>query len=216
MSWTETLFRLRAAAALHPVPQSQPRNLARNNTTIRSDFDLNPDLAFVKDISRAPRHAAVLVPIVAHDILSVLLTERSAHLPSHAGQIAFPGGKVEAYDDGPEDTALRETEEEIGLAGKFIEPLGYLDGYLTGTGFHIVPVVALVKPGFTLQLDSSEVADAFEVPLDFLMNPENHQTHTREWHGHHRSYYAMPYQDRFIWGATAGMLHNLHERLCTR
>ena len=103
--------------------------------------------------------------------------------------------------------------EEIGLVSSAIEPLGYLDGYLTGTGFHVVPVVALVQPDFSLTLDEREVADAFEVPLSFLMNSDNHETHTREWRGTQRSYYAMPYGERFIWGATAGMIRNLHERL---
>jgi 8-oxo-dGTP pyrophosphatase MutT (NUDIX family) len=179
---------------------------------MRSDFDLNPELDVVREIAKAPRPAAVLFPIVQRSELTVLLTQRTEHLPSHAGQIAFPGGKLEQHDSGPLAAALRETEEEIGIAANHIEPLGYLDGYLTGTGFHVVPVVAMVEPGFELQLDPSEVADVFEVPLAFLMDTANHQTHTREWRGQRRAYYAMPYGERYIWGATAGMIRNLHER----
>ena len=180
---------------------------------MRSDFDLNPELEPVREISRAPRDAAVLVPIVLRDELTVLLTQRTEDLPSHAGQIAFPGGKVESHDDGPLAAALRETHEEIGLGHSFVEPLGYLDGYLTGTGFHVVPVVAFVTPDFSLTLDPSEVADAFEVPLGFLMDSANHQRHSREWRGITRTYYAMPYGQRYIWGATAGMLRNLYDRI---
>lgn len=211
--WTEERFRELARRALHPTPQERPINLAGNGTGTRSDFDLNPDHEAVRDIARAPRAAAVLVPIVAREELSVLLTQRTEHLPSHAGQIAFPGGKVEATDENPLATALREANEEIGLPHSLVDPIGYLDGYLTGTGFHVVPVVAIVTPDYSLELDPSEVADAFEVPLDFLMDAANHETHTREWRGTTRSYYAMPFGERFIWGATAGMIKNLHERL---
>lgn len=159
------------------------------------------------------RQAAVLVPIVCREVLTVLLTERSAHLPSHAGQISFPGGKLEESDAGPLDAALRETEEEIGIDRRHVEPVGYLDNYRTGTGYHIVPIVGLVDPGFELRIDPSEVADVFEVPLSFLMTIDNHQRHQREWRGTLRSYYAMPYENRYIWGATAGMLRNLHDRI---
>ena len=213
ISWSERRFRNLAARALHLEPQAQPANLMSDRSKFRSDFDLNPELDAVKEIAKSPRPAAVLVPIVAHSELTVLLTQRTEHLPSHAGQVAFPGGKLEPNDSGSLAAALRETMEEIGLASSNIEPLGYLDGYLTGTGFHVVPVVALVQPDFSLTLDESEVADAFEVPLSFLMDSANHETHTREWRGTRRSYYAMPYGDRFIWGATAGMIRNLHERL---
>lgn len=213
-AWTEARFRELAARALHIEPQHRPSNLASSDRSqLRSDFDLNPELDAVKEIAKSPRPAAVLVPIVARAQLTVLLTQRTEHLPSHAGQVAFPGGKLEPNDAGPLAAALRETSEEIGLSGSVIEPLGYLDGYLTGTGFHVVPVVALVKPDFNLTLEEGEVADAFEVPLSFLMDSANHETHTREWRGTQRSYYAMPYGDRFIWGATAGMIRNLHERL---
>ncbi len=159
-----------------------------------------------------PRPAAVLVPIVAHQSLSVLLTQRTEHLPSHAGQISFPGGKAESGDADPIATALRESHEEIGLEPRFVEPLGYLDAYHTGTGFRIFPVVALVQVGFQLRPDPSEVADVFEVPLAFLMDEQNHRTDERAWRGGMRRFYAMPYQERYIWGATAGIVKNMHRR----
>jgi 8-oxo-dGTP pyrophosphatase MutT (NUDIX family) len=178
-----------------------------------SDFDLNPDIAPDDAAATALRPAAVLVPVIRRPELSLLFTQRTDHLPSHAGQIAFPGGKVEAFDAGPQATALREAMEEIGLKASYVEPLGYLDSYRTGTGYRITPVVALVDPGFTLTLDPDEVVDAFEVPLSFLMDTRNHQVHVRQLGGKERRFYAMPYGDRFIWGATAGILRNMHERL---
>ena len=159
------------------------------------------------------RPAAVLVPVVDHPQPTVLLTQRSAHLNDHAGQISFPGGKIDPTDASPLDTALREAEEEIGLSREFIDPIGYLDLYGTSFGFRILPAVARVKPGFKLRVNHSEVDDAFEVPLAFLMNPANHQTHSKEFRGMERSYYAMPYEERYIWGATAGILRVLYERI---
>ena len=159
------------------------------------------------------RPAAVLVPIVDHPQPTVLLTQRSAHLNDHAGQISFPGGKIDATDASPLDTALREAEEEIGLSREFIDPIGYLDLYGTSFGFRILPAVARIKPGFKLRINQSEVDDVFEVPLAFLMNPVNHQTHSKEFRGVERSYYAMPYEERYIWGATAGILRALYERI---
>jgi len=160
------------------------------------------------------RPAAVLIPVVDHREPTVLLTQRSVHLADHAGQIAFPGGKIEATDASPLDTALREAEEEIGLDRGFVDPIGYLDLYATGFGFRILPTVARVKPGFKLSINRGEVDDAFEVPLSFLMNPANHQLHSKEFRGMERSYYAMPYAERYIWGATAGILRVLYERIC--
>ncbi len=177
-----------------------------------SDYDLNPGLERDWPRPASPRPAAVLVPVITRDPLTVLFTQRTDALPSHAGQISFPGGKVERTDRDAVDTALREAEEEIGLDRAFAEPLGFLDPYLTGTGYRIMPVVALVRPGFTLSLDPSEVAAAFEVPLDFLMNAENHRRHSRTLRGQERFYHAMPYQDHYIWGATAGILKNMHQR----
>jgi len=159
------------------------------------------------------RRAAVLAPIVARpDGLTMLLTQRAANLRAHSGQVAFPGGKIEPGETALE-TALREAHEEIGLEARFVEPLGWLDPYLTGTGFRIAPLVALVEPGFALTLNPDEVEAAFETPLAFLMDEANHAIHEREWAGKMRSFYAMPYHDRYIWGATAGMLRNLWERL---
>ena len=159
------------------------------------------------------RPAAVLIPVVDHKDPTVLLTQRSPNLSEHAGQIAFPGGKSDATDASPRDAALREAWEEVGLDGSFIDPIGYLDVYGTGFGFRILPTVARVKPGFKLTINHSEVVDAFEVPLSFLMNPANHQIHSKEFRGMERSYYAMPYAERYIWGATAGILRVLYERI---
>ena len=159
------------------------------------------------------RPAAVLIPVIDHPQPTVLLTQRSAHLNDHAGQISFPGGKIDTTDASPLDTALREADEEVGLAREFIDPIGYLDLYGTSFGFRILPTVARVRPGFTLRINTSEVDDAFEVPLAFLMNPENHQLHSKEFRGMERFYYAMPYGERYIWGATAGILRVLYERI---
>lgn len=158
--------------------------------------------------------AAVLFPIVLRqDGHTVLLTQRTAHLRDHAGQISFPGGRVEESDQSTLHTALRETEEEIGLAREHIEPIGYLPEYRTGTGFRVTPVVALVRPPFDLKIDPFEVAEVFEVPLAFLLDPVNHQRHSIHHRGALRQYFAMPYGDYFIWGATAGMIRSLTERL---
>jgi 8-oxo-dGTP pyrophosphatase MutT (NUDIX family) len=159
------------------------------------------------------RPAAVLIPVVDHAEPTVLLTQRAAHLNDHAGQISFPGGKIDATDASPLDTALREAEEEIGLSREFVEPIGYLDLYGTSFGFRILPTLARVRPGFKLDVNTSEVDDAFEVPLAFLMNPLNHQVHSKEFRGMERSYYAMPFAERYIWGATAGILRILYERI---
>jgi 8-oxo-dGTP pyrophosphatase MutT (NUDIX family) len=163
---------------------------------------------------RPIRPAAVLIAVVEHPRPTVLLTQRAAHLNDHAGQIAFPGGKIDATDASPLDAALREAEEEIGLDRSFVEPIGYLDLYGTSFGFRILPTVARVRPGFQLQINTAEVDDAFEVPLAFLMNPANHQLHSKEFRGVERAFYAMPFEERYIWGATAGILRVLYERIC--
>ena len=161
------------------------------------------------------RPAAVLIPVVDRPEPTVLLTQRSAHLNEHAGQISFPGGKIDPTDASPLDAALREAEEEVGLTREFIDPIGYLDLYGTSFGFRILPTVAKVRPGFTLRISPAEVDDAFEVPLAFLMNPANHQLQSKEFRGVERFYYAMPYGERYIWGATAGILRVLYERIVT-
>ena len=165
-----------------------------------------------EDLELTP--AAVLFPIVLRETSpTVLLTQRTAHLKDHAGQISFPGGRVEVEDPSPVHTALRETEEEIGLNRQHIDVLGFLPEYRTGTGFRVTPVVALVNPPFELALDPFEVAEAFEVPLGFLLDPANHKRHSLHYRGALRHFYAMPYGDYFIWGATAGMIRSLAERL---
>ncbi len=166
---------------------------------------------------RAPAHAAVLVPIVLHERPTVLLTERTAHLSTHSGQVAFPGGRTDPGDLDAAATALREAHEEVGLAPQAVEVLGPLSTYVTGTCFIVTPVVGLVRPGAALQPNPDEVADVFEVPLDYLLDPAHHQRHLLQWQGQQREWFAMPYQDgehtRFIWGATAGMLRNLYRFL---
>lgn len=158
--------------------------------------------------------AAVLVPVIERsEGLTVLFTQRTAHLNDHAGQVSFPGGRCEETDASPVFTALRETEEEIGLDPALVEVLGILPEYRTGTGFSVTPVVGLVRPPFELNPDSFEVAEIFETPLSFLLDPANHQRHSMEIGGVLRHYYAMPYEGYFIWGATAGMLVSLHHLL---
>ncbi len=176
------------------------------------DHERDPVLRAIADV-RPIRPAAVLIPVIDRPDPTVLLTLRTEKLSSHAGQVAFPGGKIDPGDASPAAAALREAHEEIGLEERFIELLGYSDTHLTTTGYRIAPMVARVRPGFTLTPNPAEVQDIFEVPLTFLMGPENHQRHSREWRGLTRSYYAMPFGDRYIWGATAGMLRRLYERL---
>jgi len=171
-------------------------------------------------VEREPSAASVLVPLVARgDALSVLLTRRTDHLRDHAGQISFPGGRAEDEDVDAVATALRETEEEVGLARRHIDVIGALPTYATVTNFVVTPVVALVEPGFVLEPDPFEVAEVFEVPLDFLMTPANHQRHSFEWQGGRREFWSMPWQAApdaaryFIWGATAAMLRNFYRFL---
>jgi 8-oxo-dGTP pyrophosphatase MutT (NUDIX family) len=158
-----------------------------------------------------------LLPIVLRPEPTVLLTLRTPHLSTHSGQIAFPGGKVDRTDTGVVAAALREAQEETGLERQFVEVLGQLPVYVTGSAFHITPVVALVSPGFALNPNPYEVADVFEVPLAYLMNPAHHRHHQLVWQGVDRRWLSMPYQDhlteRFIWGATAGMLRNFYRFL---
>jgi 8-oxo-dGTP pyrophosphatase MutT (NUDIX family) len=176
------------------------------------NFDENP----LRRQSGTPVPASVLMPLVMRDDgVSMLLTQRTAHLHDHAGQVSLPGGRVDASDQSAIETALRETEEEVGLHRRHIEVLGTLPDYFTGTGFCVTPVVALVQPPFDLRADPFEVAEIFEVPLSFLMNGMHHQRRTFEFPGGvgRRTFYAMPYERFFIWGATAGMLRNLYHFL---
>ena len=177
----------------------------------RGDHDLNPELY---QPGRRLTPAAVLVPIVEREAgLTVLLTRRTDHLDDHAGQVSFPGGRIEAFDKGPEAAALREAEEETGLPPDRVRLIGRLDTYVTRTGFEVIPAVGLVTPPFPIEPDSFEVAEVFEVPLAFFLAPENRQRHSRVYEGKDRLFYAFPFGDHYIWGATAGMLVNLVEVL---
>ena len=168
---------------------------------------------------RKSADAAVLVALVLRGEPMVLLTERTAHLSTHSGQVAFPGGRTDDTDDSPTATALREAQEEVGLDGQFVQVIGALPVYVTGTAFTVTAVVALVHPVLVLAPNAYEVADVFEVPLAFLMNPANHRRHALEWEGVRREWFSMPYIDpqtgkeHFIWGATAGMLRNFYRFL---
>jgi 8-oxo-dGTP pyrophosphatase MutT (NUDIX family) len=178
----------------------------------RSDDDMNDRARMIPD-GVETKSAAVLVPIVLRASgPTVLLTQRHADLSTHAGQIAFPGGRLDEGESALQ-AALREAQEEAGLLSSFIEPIGYLDGYLTITHYMVTPVVALVHEGFSLQAAPQEVDDIFEVPLSFLMDAKNRQTQSREWKGMTRHFYVYPHGTRYIWGATAGMIKNLHDRL---
>lgn len=181
-------------------------------TAVRGDLDLD-DTLWEKAGVKATKPAAVLVPVVERAEPSVLLTMRTPDLRSHSGQIAFPGGRIDPDDPTPLDAALREADEEIALDRQLVEPIGYLDLYLTFSGFRILPLVARVSPDYRLTVNPAEVAEAFEVPLSFLMEPANHLRHKRDWRGFEREYYAMPFGERYIWGVTAGILRNLYERI---
>jgi 8-oxo-dGTP pyrophosphatase MutT (NUDIX family) len=210
--FTANDFRARAETRALPLLVDGDA-LAPGAAGLRGDHDFDGGL--MMDV--APdgyRLAAVLIAVIDRPgEATVLLTRRADHLPSHAGQIAFPGGKMEAYDATIVDTALREAREEVGLAPASVTPIARLDTYHTGSGFRIVPVLAVLAPGFELSPDASEVEEVFEVPLQFLMTVANHQRHSMVWQGRQRFFYAMPYRERYIWGATAGILRIMYERL---
>jgi 8-oxo-dGTP pyrophosphatase MutT (NUDIX family) len=196
-------FFARATLRLHG-PSAHPEGIA-------GDHIMNPDLPH-GDI--AYRDAAVLIPVVAREpAASVILTQRTGHLSSHAGQIAFPGGKIEPGDADAVAAAIRETGEEIGLDCNAITVVGQLDPYLSRTGYRIVPVLARVEPAYRLVLNANEVAEAFEVPLPFLMTPANHQRTARTFEGRERYFYEMPFGERYIWGVTAGIIRRLYEQV---
>mgnify|MGYP000554327638 CR=1 FL=1 len=176
------------------------------------DHILNPDLGPYARWEGPPRDAAVLIGILDRsDGPSVVLTQRTGHLKSHAGQVAFPGGKIDATDNGPVAAALREADEEIGLTPARVEPLGNLAPYLTGSGYRVVPVVGVIRGEAPFRPNPDEVEAVFEVPLRFLMDPANHQKLSRDWQGKPRDFYAMPYGERYIWGVTAGIIRSLYD-----
>jgi 8-oxo-dGTP pyrophosphatase MutT (NUDIX family) len=209
LSTAEIIARARQRLSLHLAAEALDLNVAPKH----GDHVLNDASMQAHSVGTNARLAAVLVPLVARESeATVLMTTRSSELRQHSGQIAFPGGKVDEGET-PCQAALREAREEIGLDARHVEPIGYLDPYLTGTGFRILPVVSLVTPPFELLVNTKEVHDTFEVPLAFLMHPDNHQRHSREWRGTKRHFYAMPWNERYIWGATAGIVRSMYEKL---
>ncbi len=189
------------------------------NDATHGDHLINPGLEPPAELTnkRGPTRAAVLIPVVNREEgATILLTQRTDHLDSHPGQVAFPGGKIEKDDKSPLDAALRETREEVGLASGHVDALGYLPPYQTTSGFRIVPVVSVVQPPFDLTRDENEVADIFEVPLSFLMNPDNHTKESRMWENRRQYFFVMPYQTRYIWGVTAGIIRVLYEEIYTK
>lgn len=207
------LFRTHAVSRLGKTPSLVVRHAPGSPPARPSDFDLNPGLERELAPACPPKDAAVLIPVVARAPLSVLFTLRTDHLAAHAGQVSFPGGKIDAGDADAVATALREAQEEIALDPNLVEPLGFLDTYHTSTGYKVAPLVALVSPDHGARPNPQEVADIFEVPLEFLMDTRNISLNTRMWLGRERQFYAYRYQERYIWGATAGMLNNMLERL---
>jgi 8-oxo-dGTP pyrophosphatase MutT (NUDIX family) len=204
---TAQWVRERLAHAIAGERGSDPATVA----AVRGDHSLVPGGA-PPAVALTP--AAVLVPLVMRpEGLAVLLTQRTAHLTAHAGQVSFPGGSIEPEDADSIAAALRETEEEVGLPRDYVEVIGRLDTYVTSTGFEVTPVVGLVRAPYPSKPDPFEVAEVFEVPLDFILDPVNHERHSRELKGRMRSFYVVPYRNRYIWGATAGMLVNLAEVL---
>jgi len=180
-----------------------------NTGIVRGDHDLCPGMGPDGHLTSA----AVLVPLILHDNITALFTQRAKRMSKHSGQISFPGGHVDDEDVDAEATALRETEEEVGINSAHIETIGRLDTYVIRTGFLVTPVVGFLQPPFIVTPDDHEVDEVFEVPLSFLMDHNNHQRRKRKLNGQNRDYFAIPYEGRYIWGATAGMLVNLYDIL---
>ena len=181
------------------------------NKSIPEDFTHKANVEHAD--KRSYRQAAVLIAITDKPKPSIILTRRPLHMKTHAGEVAFPGGKLESFDVDAKHAALREADEEIGLKQQYVDVLGYLDTYKVGSGFNVCPVVAVVSKGYNLTADPNEVDEIFEVPLDFLMDVNNFQRHSKMWQGKQRHYYVIEYKNYFIWGATADMLKNLHDKL---
>jgi len=200
--------RARSRLALDAPPALDDPNVVPD----KGDHELNLEMKALWAV-RPIRPAAVLVPVVDRAEPTVLLTQRAIHLPQHPGQISFPGGKIEPSDKTPLAAALREAEEEVGLDASVIDPIGYLDLYMTTQGFRIVPLLARIAPDYQLTLNPSEVDEAFEVPLQFLMEPGNNKRHSRPWEGITRYYFEIPFEQRRSWGVTAGILRNLYEKI---
>ena len=214
--WTNRLLSTAEFFALAKIrlSLSTPEALTNPHFIPRlDDDDANPELIATIAAMRPIRTAAVLVPIIARAEPTVLFTQRTAHLSDHAGEISFPGGKIDASDISPAAAALREAEEEVSLDRRFVEPIGYLDVRITPSGYRILPVLARVHEGFSLHFNRGEVHDTFEAPLAFLMAPQNHRREKAEWNGLTTSVYAIPFNDHKIWGVTAGILRNLWERI---
>lgn len=204
MVQTPEAFLRRLQDRLDPVDSSSA-------LPMRGDGDLN---GAPSPSGRDLRPAAVIAPLLLHDgPPRFLFTERAAHLSQHAGQVSFPGGRVDPTDLTPADAAVRELKEEVGIDPLYVDMVGRFDSYETVTGYEVQPFVGIVRPGYRLSIDPNEVALTFETPVDFLMNPANHERHSRTWQGRERHFYAMPWNGHYIWGATAGMLKSLYDRL---
>ena len=191
------------------IPWKQPQ------TNFPSDYDLNPGMRSGQNPNQPLQTAAVLIAIRFDPEPMVLFTQRTTHLANHPGQISFPGGKIDKKDKDATAAALREAHEELGIDERYVEPIGFLERYETRTGFLIAPLIAILKPGFTLSANPHEVAECFDVPLEYLMDPNNHKIECVKLNGIMRYYYALPFETRYIWGATAGILVNMHKRLFT-
>ena len=210
--FTGAEFVMRARARLSPLPFEAPPS--QGVAGLRGDHIMNPMSTPSPRRLAQLRSAAVLVPVMVREgEATLLLTQRTEELPAHAGQVAFPGGRIDPEDASPEAAAMREAHEEVALDPALVTPVGRLPDYLTGSGYRIVPVLATIAPGRALTPNPDEVDAVFDVPLSFLMDPANHRMESRIWQGRERFYYTMPFGERFIWGVTAGIIRSMFERL---